>query len=316
MSKKDALTPDQIVSALGERGLPCEALEQSGGEVVRGVLDGIVYYVRFYKAVDEARTAFSSISIQAGKNIGLSVLPNSLLNVCNDLNQQYRFCKFLMGGDEEKYVTVAMDFDVFVDPVSEFLEKWEWFEQLLPLFASRVVESRALELGEAAELHNRAVEARWGDIRDYPLAATLYRQATELGFGGSQNNLGDLYEDGLGVPKSDVMAAYWYARAAERGEPTAYMSLATLFARTAEDEVMLSEAAMFALLALQHLSAGTNSSISAACYSDLKSRIGSDSLKNATERASRWLPLFQEVAVMSDTPDPNQSYGGPGSKKH
>ena len=106
------------------------------------------------------------------------------------------------------------------------------------------------------------------------------------------------------------------ASSAERGEPTAYMSLATLFARTAEDEAMLTEAAMFALLALRHLSAGTNSSISAACYSDLKSRIDSNSLKNATERAAGWLPLFQEVAVMSDTPDPNQSYIGPASKKH
>jgi hypothetical protein len=316
MTRIDALTPDQIVTTLAARGIPCEVLGQSGGEVIRGVLDGIVYYVRFYKPVDEARTAFSSISIQAGKNIGLSVLPNSLLNVCNDLNQQYRFCKFSMGGDEEKYVTVAMDFDVFSEPVEGFIEKWEWFENLLPLFSSRVVESRALVLGEVAELHDRAIEAQWGEVRDYPLAAKLYRQAAELGFGGSQNNLGDLYEDGCGVPKSDVVAAYWYARAAERGEPTAYMSLATLLARTAEDEGMLSEAAMFALLALRHLSEGTNSSISAACYNDLKARIGSESLKAAIERASGWLPLFQEAAVMSDTPDPNDSYVGAADKKH
>jgi hypothetical protein len=312
----DALTPDDIVSTLAARGIPCEVLEVSPEAVVRGGIDGIVYYVRFYKPVDEARTAFSSISIQAGKNIGLTVLPNSLLNVCNDLNQQYRFCKFSMGGDEEKYVTVAMDFDVFVDPVSEFLEKWEWFERLLPLFVSRVVESGALSFGEAEQLHDRAIEARWGDTPDDPLAAQLYRQAAALGFGGSQNNLGDMYEDGAGVPKSDVVAAYWYARAAERGEPTAYMSLATLLARTAGDEAMLTEAAMFAVLALRHLSPGTNSSIAAACYNDLKARIGSEPLKAAIERASGWLPLFQEAAVMSDTPDPNDSYVGPANKKH
>lgn len=316
MNRMDALTPDHVASILGGRGLPCETLDQQGGAVIRGALDGIVYYVRFYKPVDEARTAFSSISFQAGRNIGLRVLPNSLLNICNDLNQQYRFCKFSMGGDEEKYVTVTMDFDVFTDPVEEFLEKWGWFESLMPLFSSRVVESRALELGEAAELHDRAIEAQWGDVCDYPLAAKLYRQAAELGFGGSQNNLGDLYEDGLGVPRSDIMAAYWYARAAERGEPTAYMSLATLFARTAQDEAMLTEAAMFALLALRHLSTGTNSSISAACYSDLKTRIASNSLKVAAERAAGWLPLFQEVAIMSDTPDPNETYVGPAGRKH
>lgn len=170
MNRMDALTPDHVASILGGRGLPCETLDQQGGAVIRGALDGIVYYVRFYKPVDEARTAFSSISFQAGRNIGLRVLPNSLLNICNDLNQQYRFCKFSMGGDEEKYVTVTMDFDVFTDPVEEFLEKWGWFESLMPLFSSRVVESRALELGEAAELHDRAIEAQWGDVCDYPLA--------------------------------------------------------------------------------------------------------------------------------------------------
>lgn len=316
MSSMDALTLDEIVSTLGARGLQCEALEQSGGTAVRGTLDGIVFYVRLYKPVDDAGTAFSSVSIEAGKNIGLSVIPYSLLNICNDLNQQYRFCKFSMGGDKEKYVTVAIDFDVFADPVRELLEKWEWLEKLLPLFASRVLESKALSLGEAEELHNRAIETRWGDAPNDPLAARLYRQAADLGFGGSQNNLGDMYEDGAGVPQSDVVAAYWYTRAAERGEPTAYMSLATLFARTAQDEAMLMEAAMFVVLALQYLSPGTNSSISAACYNDLKARIEPDSLKAAVERASKWLPLFQEETVMSDTPDPNDTYIGPSGRKH
>lgn len=316
MIRLDALTPVQIVTTLEARGLKCEALEQSGGAVVRGTLDGIVYYVRFYEPVHEARTAFSSISIQAGKTIGLRVVPNSLLNVCNDLNQQYRFCKFSIGGDEEKYVTVSMDFDVLADPVPDFLKKWEWFERLLPLFASRVVESGALAFGEAEDLHDRAIEAQWGEARDHVLAARLYREAAALGFGGSQNNLGDLYEDGAGVPKSDVVAAYWYARAAERGEPTAYMSLATLFARTTQDEEMLAEAAMFAVLALRHLSPGTNSSIAAACYNDLKARIDPDSMKAAVERAAAWLPLFQEATVMSDTPDPTESYIGPSGRKH
>lgn len=166
MSRMDALTADQIVSTLGARGRQCEALEHAGGKVIRGAIEGIVYYVRLYKPVDDTRTAFSSVGLEAGKNLGLSVLPYSLLNICNDLNQQYRFCKFAMGGDKEKYVTVAMDFDVFADPVREFVEKWEWFEKLIPLFASQVIENKALSFGEAEELHNRAIEARWGDAPD------------------------------------------------------------------------------------------------------------------------------------------------------
>ncbi len=59
--------------------------------------------------------------------------------------------------------------------------------------------------------------------------ARLYLAAAGAGFPPAQNSLGNLYEQGLGVPQSNPRAAYWYRRAAERGEPRAQHSLGTLY---------------------------------------------------------------------------------------
>ena len=49
-------------------------------------------------------------------------------------------------------------------------------------------------------------------------AAKWYRQAAEQGHASAQNNLGNMYRDGLGVPQDDVEAAKWYRLAAEQGQ--------------------------------------------------------------------------------------------------
>jgi TPR repeat protein len=84
-------------------------------------------------------------------------------------------------------------------------------------------------------------------------AVRLYWHSAQAGFAGAQNNLGDLYELGKGVPASEGFAIYWYARAAERGEPTAYFSLATILAKGNPDSGQLVEAMKFAILAVEKL---------------------------------------------------------------
>ena len=59
--------------------------------------------------------------------------------------------------------------------------------------------------------------------------ARLYLAAAGGGFPPAQNNLGNLYEQGLGVEQSDLQAAYWYRRAAEQGEPRAQHSLGVMY---------------------------------------------------------------------------------------
>ncbi len=60
-------------------------------------------------------------------------------------------------------------------------------------------------------------------------AVRLYLAAAERGHAPAQNNLGAMYEKGLGVQQSNRKAAFWYRRAAIQGEPHAQHSLGRMF---------------------------------------------------------------------------------------
>jgi TPR repeat protein len=63
----------------------------------------------------------------------------------------------------------------------------------------------------------------------YATAERALRKAAEKGDLRAQNNLGYLYEHGLGVVQSYPDALNWYSRAAEAGLPEAQHNLATLY---------------------------------------------------------------------------------------
>ena len=63
----------------------------------------------------------------------------------------------------------------------------------------------------------------------YATAERALRKAAERGDLRAQNNLGYLYEHGLGVAQSYAEALSWYSRAAEAGLPEAQHNLATLY---------------------------------------------------------------------------------------
>jgi hypothetical protein len=303
MTPRIGISPPVALNILQGYGVACELQAHADNYRIKGVLRGIVYAVDFYEPIPDTPDVFLSLRLQAGKALGITLAPTALLGICNKLNETYRHCTFAISGEAEKSVTVGSDLDIYSNPQREFRAKWEWFEKLISLVANEVMKSDTISVKDASDLHNRAIHARWGRPPDFSQALSLYRQAAELGFAGSQNNLGDAYECGEGAPKSDVVAAYWYARAAERGEPTAYMSLATLLSRTASDSETLAEAAMYALLALNHLPRGTNQIHTAACYEHIKSRLPDDLMVHAQQRAQSWSPLYQEGNLLEDTPE-------------
>ena len=149
---------------------------------------------------------------------------------------------------------------------------------------------------------NLAVQNRWGGNPSIAEVVRLYRESAADGFAGAQNNLGDLYEIGEGVKRNDKFAVYWYTRAAERGEPTAYLSLATFLIEDADDDLILVEALKFALLAYNSLPSGTNKKTAEAAVKHISSRLSSDLRKKALALAEAWEPLYQEKYLMSDTP--------------
>lgn len=52
-------------------------------------------------------------------------------------------------------------------------------------------------------------------------ALRWYRLAAGQGSPEAQNNLGAMYEQGLGIARNDITAAYWYRLAAEQGNSPA-----------------------------------------------------------------------------------------------
>lgn len=162
---------------------------------------------------------------------------------------------------------------------------------------------RAASGADAHARHNAAIKARATLPPDLPAALENYRKAAAAGFAGSQNNLGDLYETGTGVPKSPKFAIYWYARAAERGEPTAYLSLSTLLSEGAEDREILVEALTFAFLAARQLKPGRNRTLAEANVARLSGRLAAADITRARIAAADWEPLRQERWLMGDAPE-------------
>ena len=64
---------------------------------------------------------------------------------------------------------------------------------------------------------------------DYATAVALYRALAEQGSARAQDNLGVMYESGLGVPKSYAEALKWYRRAAEQGNRDAQNNLGVMY---------------------------------------------------------------------------------------
>jgi len=152
----------------------------------------------------------------------------------------------------------------------------------------------------ATEAYSEGLKATEGPSPAMEAAAQFYRQSAVLGFAGAQNNLGDLYETGKGVPKSDKLAVYWYTRAAERGEPTAYFSLASILAEGAVDPEVLVEALKYAALAYNFMPEGHNKSEAEVLAKTLRAKLSSNDIERVRELVARWMPLYQEEHLMGD----------------
>ncbi len=88
------------------------------------------------------------------------------------------------------------------------------------------------QCAEELALFTRGVQYDQGDpssgiSQDYARAAAAYRKAAELGFAPAAENLGVLYQKGLGVPQDYALAAYWYRKA---DGVTSWYDLAQLYA--------------------------------------------------------------------------------------
>jgi S1-C subfamily serine protease len=68
-----------------------------------------------------------------------------------------------------------------------------------------------------------------GVVKDLAEAVRLYRLAAAQGLADAEQNLAAAYQFGRGVQKDDAEAAHWYRLAAEQGAPAAQNNLAILY---------------------------------------------------------------------------------------
>jgi TPR repeat protein len=154
----------------------------------------------------------------------------------------------------------------------------------------------------AIELYSSALKKHFGDDKDLAGAVGLYRQSANLGFSAAHNNLADCYQKGEHVPQSDAVALYWATRAAERGEPTAYLGVASILFRNAVDHETATEALKFAALARYYLPSGGNKDMATVLEHLLVHSLPKSFIASAYELAAAWEPLYQETNLQEDSP--------------
>ena len=165
------------------------------------------------------------------------------------------------------------------------------------------VQSSLKPLTSISDFHE-GLRARAMVPSDDVRAAGFYRKSAVAGYAGAQNNLGDLYESGHGVPKNDKLAVYWYTRAAERGEPTAFLSLASFLGQGSDDPEVLVEAAKYAALAFTYLPDGRNKDSAGGLTESLGKKLSQSEKQRVLDLVKQWSPLYQEEHLMGDSPGP------------
>jgi len=113
-------------------------------------------------------------------------------------------------------------------------------------------------------------------------AVEWYRKAAENGQSLAMNNLGDMYENGIGVPLDLVKAMDLYRQAANMGEGVAFRSIASLWASGAAGKIDLRQAYLYYLLAAKieaQLDKGAEV---------VKQKLGKDELQLLETQAGEW----------------------------
>ena len=229
-------------------------------------------------------------------------------HLCNWFNSNQAFSKLYREPTEtsynlwleaDLYVLDGMSVAAFQNRVHAFIKSYEYAMKCLE--RCTFIDKNAI-----IDRHNKAIEILDGFGADKKEAIKLYRINSYLGFAGSQNNFGDQFEIGKLLPKDDLVAVYWYTRASERGEPTAYYSLSTILLEKCQDNIDgLILAAQYAILASEQLPEGKNRISATETREVLRSIIGPENYEIAETHARNFRPIYKEKWTLGDSPGPD-----------
>lgn len=131
------------------------------------------------------------------------------------------------------------------------------------------------------------------DAGNYKQAFRLLQPLAQQGNASSQNNLGLMYEKGLGVAQNDKQAVAWYQKAAQQGDVRAQTNLGVMYAEGRGVAQSYQQAKAWWQKAAQQGDARAQDNLG-IMYAD-----GIGVAKNP-QQAKAW---FQKVLAQPDTPE-------------
>ncbi len=285
---------------------------------VESATSGTIFALQCF---DEDRNPLGDMDSEIALVRFYSVWPNiadynelEIDGLCNWYNATQAFSKLYRRSTSEfsdlvleadLYVLDGMTAASFEAKILLFIDHFEYARHCLGYY-------KRTSKAEIIDRHHRAIELIHGEHKDFAQATDLYRQNAYLGFAGSQNNFGDLFEEGTGVPRDNLLAVYWYTRASERGEPTAYLSLASILGESSTGADALTVAAKYAVLAADRLPEGINKLSAIQIRDKLAELLDPDTWNFAMSLAANFKPIYQEKSTMGDAPG-HKALAAPGS---
>ena len=226
------------------------------------------------------------------------------LMVCNRYNHDWRYAKATVAADNDRY-TLSVKLDHYC-PIGmtdeEFFAVADMYIRLIEDMSKRTDHADGDDSNALIEQHQTAVGLMWGSDADPAQAVNIYWSNARAGYGGSMSSLGDLYEYGAEVGQSATAAAYFFAQAAERGQPSAYYGLARVLSEGAPDQSVLVEAAKYALLACRDLPEGPSRSKAELLRDGLMQKLGDEAQSAAEYLAGLWAPITFEGGPLENAP--------------
>ena len=117
-----------------------------------------------------------------------------------------------------------------------------------------------------------------------------YLKAAAQGRALAQNNIGYLYEHGLGVPADNAQAVEWYRKAADQGDPTGQMNLGVMYETGRGVPQDLVQAHARYSIAASRFADAQKREAAIKARDAVATRMTPDQIADAKELASAWQP--------------------------
>ncbi len=319
VGEKQPITVNRIALLMQEMGFRGKVVHGEDWCWAESATNGIKFIIYAYSdQLADPNGEARSIQFDGGWGGLSSFDARRFVRVCNRFNHDWRYAKATVATDHDRYsLSVKLDhycLNGLTD--EEFCAVADMYIRLIEDMAKRTVAIAEDSLNAHVERHNEAEGLMWGAESDPERALSIYLANARSGYGGSMNSLGDLYEDGAEVGQSVATAAYFFAQAADRGQPSAYYGLARILSEAAPDEAILVEAAKFALLASRDLPDGQSKCGAEVLRDELMQKLGDDAKETALYLAENWMPLSFEGRPLENGPIRDSVQSPPSSVLH